>query len=37
MLGRESLYIVKSTCIGGCAWEKCYDENSMAKCQLQCL
>jgi hypothetical protein len=37
MLGRESLYRVKNKCVGGCAWQKRYNENICdGKIQLQC-
>jgi hypothetical protein len=35
MLRRVSLWNVKNKCIGGCTWQKCYNENVMVKCQLQ--
>jgi hypothetical protein len=31
MLGRKSLYRVKNKCVGGCAWQKRYNENVMVK------
>jgi hypothetical protein len=31
MLGRESLYRVKKKCVGGCTWQKCYNEKVMVK------
>jgi hypothetical protein len=34
-VGKESMWIVKSKCIGGCSWQKCYNENVMVKFQFQ--
>jgi hypothetical protein len=31
MLGRESLYREEKKCVGGCAWQKRYNENVMVK------
>jgi hypothetical protein len=31
MLETESLYRVKNKCVGGCAWQKPYNENVMVK------
>jgi hypothetical protein len=31
MLGRESLYRVKKECVGGCTWQKRYNEKVMVK------
>jgi hypothetical protein len=31
MLGRESLYSMEKKCIGGCVWQKRYNEKVMVK------